>query len=131
MIPNVAVALTAKVIEATHNFPNGAFYLSSETLARTYEKQGNLNAALRVLRQAADAKGKAYACFFGGGMTGAYWLRTELQLADLYREMGRVPDAEKVEDELRKMLIYADADHPILRELQKRTTLSTGVSRKQ
>jgi hypothetical protein len=60
----------------------------------------------------------------------AWWLRTELQLADLYREMGRVPEAEKVENELRKMLIYADADHPILRELQKRATLSTGVSRK-
>jgi hypothetical protein len=51
-----------------------------------------------------------------------------LQLADLYREMGRVPEAEKVEDELRKMLIYADKDHPIVLALKKRETLSARVS---
>ena len=56
----------------------------------------------------------------GAGSFASLWMRTELQLADLYREMGRVPEAETVEDELRKMLIYADADHPIVRELQKR-----------
>jgi hypothetical protein len=51
-----------------------------------------------------------------------------LQLADLYREMGRVPEAEKVEDELRKMMIYADKDHPIVLALKKRETLSARVS---
>lgn len=124
------INLLEKAIDATHNFPNGAFFLGSETLARTYEKQGNPISALRVLQQASDAKGKAYTCFYGGGMTGAYWLRDELQLADLYRKMGRVPEAVKVEDELRKMLIYADTDHPILRELQKRNFVNTAVSSK-
>jgi len=55
-------------------------------------------------------------------------MRTELQLADVYREMGRVSEAEKVEDELSKMLNYADPDHPILRELQKRQQLVAVVS---
>jgi hypothetical protein len=63
-----------------------------------------------------------------GLMSGAWWLRTELQRADLYRKMGRVPEAEKVEDELRKMLIYADADHPIVLALKKRERLSARVS---
>ena len=75
-------------------------------------------AASHVLERAYEAKGKDCPCV--GDMSGAWWQRDGLQLADLYRKMGRVPQAEKVEDELRKMLIYADADHPILRELQKR-----------
>ena len=103
-----------------HTFPVGVFYLGSETLARTYEKQGNLNAALLVLKQASEAKGKAYNCVISEPMNGQWWLRVELQLADLYRTMGRMAEAKQVENELRKMLIYADADHPILRELQKR-----------
>ncbi len=112
------VALLEKGLEAIHPFRIGAFYLGSETLAQAYEKQGNLDAALRVLQRAADAKGKD--CPSIGLTAGHWWLREELQLADLYRKMGRVAEAEKVEDELRKMLIYADPDHPILRELQKR-----------
>jgi hypothetical protein len=58
-------------------------------------------------------------------MLGAWWLRTELQLADLYRAMGRVNDAEEVENELRRMLTYADANHPILSELRKRSKSSS------
>jgi hypothetical protein len=42
--------------------------------------------------------------------------------------MGRVPEAEKVEAALRKMLIYADADHPIVVALEKRASLSARVS---
>ena len=122
------IALLEKGIEAMRNFPKGAFYLGSETLARAYEQQGNRDAALRVLLQASNAKGKAFNCLDGGPMGGAWWLRTELQLADLYREMGRIPDAEKVEGELRKMLVYADADHPIVLALKKRETLSARVS---
>jgi DNA-binding winged helix-turn-helix (wHTH) protein/tetratricopeptide (TPR) repeat protein len=123
------IALLESGIEAMQNFPKGAFYLGSETLARAYEQQGNLDAALLVLQRASNAKGKAFGCL-GGNMSGAYWLRIELQLADLYREMGRGPEAEKVENELRKMLIYADADHPILRELQKRKAATTAASSK-
>jgi DNA-binding winged helix-turn-helix (wHTH) protein/tetratricopeptide (TPR) repeat protein len=113
-------ALLEKGIEAMHSMALPAFYLGSETLAQTYEKQGNLEAALRVLRQASDAKVRTFNCLSNGPMSGAWWLRNELQLADLYHEMGRLSEAEAVENELRKMLVYADADHPILRELQKR-----------
>jgi DNA-binding winged helix-turn-helix (wHTH) protein/tetratricopeptide (TPR) repeat protein len=112
------VALLEKGLDGMQLLPGGAFYLGSETLARAYEKQGDLDAALRVLQRAAAGKGKVSPCI--GPFGGAWWLRDELQLADLYRKMGRMPEAERVENELRKMLIYADADHPILRELQKR-----------
>ena len=112
--------LLEKGLEGLRTFPVGAFYLGSETLARAYEKQGDLDAALRVLKRASDAKQKAaYSCAATGGMSGEWWLRDELQLADLYRKIGRVPEAEQVENELRKMLIYADADHPIVLALKK------------
>jgi DNA-binding winged helix-turn-helix (wHTH) protein/tetratricopeptide (TPR) repeat protein len=120
------VALLEKGLEAIHPFRIGAFYLGSETLAQAYEKQGNLDAALRVLQKAADAKGKD--CPGIGLTAGHWWLRNELQLADLYRTMGRILEAEQVENQLRKMLIYADADHPIVLALKKRETLSARVS---
>jgi hypothetical protein len=36
----------------------------------------------------------------------------------LYRESGRILDAERVEAELRTLLAAADDDHPIRRRLQ-------------
>ncbi|HKW63213.1 MAG TPA: winged helix-turn-helix domain-containing protein [Candidatus Acidoferrum sp.] len=123
------IALLEKGLEEMHTLRVGAFYLGSEALAQAYEKQGNFEAALRVLQRAADPEAKDCPCV--ALTTGHWWLRNELQLADLYRKMGRVPEAEKVEDELRKMLIYADADHPILRELQKPERLSAAATVKQ
>lgn len=46
-------------------------------------------------------------------------MRLRLKLADLYREMGRIPDAEKIETELRNQLAFGDPDNPILVELQQ------------
>lgn len=42
------------------------------------------------------------------------WLNMKSPLAQLYREMGRAEDANKIETELRRLLAYADEDHPIL-----------------
>jgi hypothetical protein len=53
------------------------------------------------------------------GTTGAYWLRNRFALAKLYRGIGRVEDARVVEVELLALLALADADHPILLELQR------------
>lgn len=107
--------------------PTGAYFLGSEALAQAYENRGDLEAALRVLQEAQAAKGRAFSCTTGP-MLGALWLRTELELADLYRKMGRASDAEKVEDELRKMLAYADADHPVLLALQRRAHGAAAVA---
>ncbi len=52
-------------------------------------------------------------------LTGALWVRVQGQLAQLYREMGRDEDASKIEAELRSLLALADADHPILRQLDR------------
>jgi hypothetical protein len=67
-----------------------------------------------VLERASEKRSSA--AFEGGG---ACWLRTQLQLARLYREVGRTEDARKVERELLSLLALADADHPMLLELRR------------
>lgn len=111
------VALLESGLKAHASWPVNAFFLGSESLAKTYEKQGKFDDALRILLQASAAKPRIFP-----QCSPAFWLRTELQLADLYRTMGRVPEAEKVESDLRKMLVFADADHPIVLALQKRSS---------
>ena len=47
------------------------------------------------------------------------WMKTQLRLAQLYRKVGREQEAREIEAELLKLLAYADADHPFLRQLQR------------
>jgi tetratricopeptide (TPR) repeat protein len=117
------IALLEQGLEGMHTFPVGAFYLGTETLAKAYERQGTLDEALRVLQRASEAKGKAYTCLSSGTSSGQWWLRDELQLADLYRKMGRIQEAGQVENELRKMLVFADPEHPIVVALQHREAI--------
>jgi len=47
------------------------------------------------------------------------WLLCRAKLGQLYRKVGRLPDATKTEDDLRHYLSEADPDHPLLAELNK------------
>jgi DNA-binding winged helix-turn-helix (wHTH) protein/tetratricopeptide (TPR) repeat protein len=123
------IALLEKGLDAMHEFPLEVFYLGSETLARTYERQGKFDQALRILLRAYESKGKTFICV--PIPSGQWWLSDALQLADLYRKMGRLSEAEHVENDLRKMLVYADADHPIVRALKERASLSASNSTKK
>ena len=121
------VSLLTQGLKAAQGRPMAAFFLGSESLAEAYRKQGKLDEANRILQQASEVKERTYD-LWTLAMLGAFWMRTQLELADLNREMGRVPEAEKVESELQKMLVYADKDHPILRELQKRSSSPDSLS---
>ena len=57
---------------------------------------------------------------FDGPDTAYYWLRTQDQLAELYRRQGRLSDARRVEDRLLALLAVADDDHAILRRIRER-----------
>jgi len=97
------------------------YFVAAESLAQIYEKDGKLEDALRILRTASEQKAQSYRDpMVGAGMVAGYWFITELEMADLYRKLGRVAEAQKLEAELLNLLAYADADHPILCELQKR-----------
>jgi tetratricopeptide (TPR) repeat protein len=89
-------------------------FLGSETLATALEKKGDLARAVLVLERASERRSSA--AFEGGG---ACWLRNQLQLARLYREVGRAEDARKIERELLNLLALADPNHPILVDLKR------------
>jgi hypothetical protein len=56
---------------------------------------------------------------FFGRFNAGYRMKNQLRLADEYRTVGRTPDAERIEQHLRRLLVYADADHPIVVRLQQ------------
>ena len=52
---------------------------------------------------------------------GYFWIRVQKRLADAYRAAGRKSDAELIESDLLRVLATADADFPLLVELQSRS----------
>jgi tetratricopeptide (TPR) repeat protein/predicted Ser/Thr protein kinase len=93
-------------------FPDS--YLGRESLASALMEQGDVSRAIEVLERRSERFRTA--CSY---TTAAYWLRNRLQLARLYRRVGRIEDAKAVEAELSRLLAVADPDHPILLELHR------------
>ena len=111
-----------RLIEDALGQDRSRYFLGSLILAEAWREQDQLELAVRVLEQASGKKALLFAPF--GGENPARWLRIRLMLAEIYREMGRDEDARKVEAELRALLAYADADHPILRQLDRTKELA-------
>lgn len=111
------VALLRQGLEAQGNAASGGSLMGSESLAGALEKEGKLGEAVEVLERLTGSKGRA-ALFYGWGY-GTRWMGTRLQLAGLYRRMGRENEALKVEEELRQLLACADPDHVLIRELKR------------
>lgn len=57
--------------------------------------------------------------FFGTFNT-VPWMKNQLRLADEYRADGRIGDAQTIEQHLRRLLVYADADNPLVVRLNAR-----------
>ena len=93
-----------------------------ESLSEALERQGNVDGAIQALEFGSRQKMEALI----RGNTGI-WEHNELLLARLYRQAGRIADAERVENALRAMLAVADTDHPILAAL-RRTPAATPAS---
>ena len=91
-------------------------YLESESLATAWLNVGEEAKALQVLEKAAQERPR-----YGGGMIiGAHGrFRVQARLAHEYRRLGRIQEAEAVEDELLHMLKYADADHPVVLQIKE------------
>ncbi len=91
------------------------YFMGSEILAEAWREQEDSSSAAEVLRAALEKE--AFLFLDQSVLTAPLWLKLRAQLSQLYREMARDQDAQKIEDELRKRLALADADHPILRQL--------------
>ncbi|MDX1500844.1 MAG: serine/threonine-protein kinase [Thermoanaerobaculia bacterium] len=107
-----AIPLLVEGVEALRgNRLAHSFFWAAGALAEAWRQQGNVERALEVLLDAARQKGRAFS-----GKSG--WTEVRLQLAELYRHLGRDADARAVEEELRGLLRYADADYRLLRRLE-------------
>ena len=105
--------------QATDDFRHGGnheFLISSDGLALAFERHGEPQEALRVLEDASPARRLEFAW---ESPFGVFWLRIQAHLAQLYRQTGRTEEARKIEGQLRKILAYADPDHPILLQLRR------------
>jgi DNA-binding winged helix-turn-helix (wHTH) protein/tetratricopeptide (TPR) repeat protein len=103
-----AVARLSAAVQGYREHHSQYEVLASVALAKALQRQGKTAEAIRVLVAALESD------FPHGGND------ARLLLADLYRQQGRHADAEKLEQEVRQSLAYADPDHPLLLELQRR-----------
>jgi tetratricopeptide (TPR) repeat protein len=108
------------------DFSAAAYLLGSEVLAEAWRGQGNLGEAVQVLKAASEKKYLLLA--EQSLLTGPLWLRLQAQLAQLYREMSRDEEAREIEKDLRQRLALADADHPILRQLNRTKEIALRAS---
>lgn len=98
-----------------------AFFMASESLADAFERHGDLQKSVQTLENASREKTIVYE---GEGSIGYHWLRVRWRLAQLYRKVGRSDEAQKIEDDLKKMLAYADPDHPLLVQLNQTAAIA-------
>jgi DNA-binding winged helix-turn-helix (wHTH) protein len=114
------ISLLEEGVNLERGSSNLTLYLGFGDLAEAYRKQGKLDAALQVLEESSKQWSQSYFGPIGTGVRAPMWMNNQVRLADLYRRMGREQEAKKIEDELSNLLVYADSDYPIRRELEKR-----------
>ena len=94
------------------------YLYGAHSLARAYLAEGRIEDAIATLEQARLEKQWSiyeYAATY-------FWSRNQLYLIELYDQTGQSLKAEAIVDELRQLLVVADTNHPILIQLEKRST---------
>ena len=95
----------------------GRYYFHVETLSALRLARGDTAGTLRILETASGTRDRVHK---DPTHVGYLWMRVQMRLAALYRDLGRVDDAERIETDLRRLLQLADPDFAILRELRVR-----------
>ncbi len=108
-----AIRLLEQGLPDLRPWPTAYFFLASEALARAAQQRGNIAKALEILDNASQYQDRAV--FFGPASF--FWMKIQLQRAQLHRTLGREPEAQEIEADLRRLLALADADHAILVQL--------------
>ena len=110
------------------------YFRCAESLANAFERQGNLDMALRTLEDASQQKNRTYPLqretfnFSALPPAKLYWMRVRLRLAQLYLQLDRETEALEIEAELRELLRYADPDLRLLQQLRSLEQSEAGSS---
>jgi tRNA A-37 threonylcarbamoyl transferase component Bud32/tetratricopeptide (TPR) repeat protein len=94
--------------------PGGAF-LIAETMASALAARGDHARGIAILESFSPPRARLVA---NPGPLAHEWLSMRDLLARLYRDVGRHPEADARDAELRALIAVADDDHPIKRRLQ-------------
>jgi DNA-binding winged helix-turn-helix (wHTH) protein/tetratricopeptide (TPR) repeat protein len=108
-----AIGLLEEGLQVINQPGTFAFFLAVEALARVREAEGNLPEAIGTLEKASAERPRVQI------LHGFAWIRIQWRLAQLYRKVGRLQDAQRIEAELRELLANADADFPMLVQLKR------------
>ena len=117
-----AIALLEEGDRLLQQTGSAGYFMAAESLADALQQRGKMDRAVDVLQVAAQQNVRT---FNMPRPAGYFWLRTQAQLAQLYRKNGRAQDAEKIEDDLRRLLAYADPDHALLAQLKEKQSSSS------
>jgi len=97
------------------------YFAGAGALARILIERGDDEGARRTLEDAGRQRSRTYPVLEEGRLFSfaqPAWMNVRWQLAQLYRKLGRLPEALRIENELRELLTYADLDVWLLRQLQ-------------
>jgi tetratricopeptide (TPR) repeat protein len=109
-----AVVLLDRYIQAPRPFFSLTILSASLGLADALVAGGQITRAVAVLERAVrDAEDD-------GHLYSSQLMHVRDRLAVLYRQLGRVTEAQEIESDLRALLAVADDDHPIKRRLVER-----------
>ena len=111
--PATAVPLLRKVLAKGAHL-SGPYQQGCELLADALVRLERRAEAIAELERCAAASPR-----FMGSFNATFWMTNLMRLADEYRVAGRLGDAEAIEERLRRLLVFADVDHPLVRRLQQ------------
>lgn len=95
--------------------PQPAYFMATETLSRLWLEAGETSRVLELLESASRLRVKA--AFFPP--SGAFWMRTQIELAEARALSGRLADAKALAADLRSLLAVADSNHPVAQRLER------------
>jgi hypothetical protein len=87
-------------------------YRATESLAEALERERDVPGAIAVLERMAPDRAGAYPY-------GAWWMRSQARLAELYVQAGRRDDARAVVEDLERLLVVADSDFPLVTRVRR------------
>jgi DNA-binding winged helix-turn-helix (wHTH) protein/tetratricopeptide (TPR) repeat protein len=114
--PIVGISLLETALQGIPRSRTFTYFLSSEALARAWDREGHLDEAIGALERASAEQSRVDI------IHGFAWMRIECELAQLYRRANRPLDAQRVERHLQRLLVYADSDFPTLTRLRQSST---------